>query len=527
MSSDSVERPAGPPDRGAHLETLFAALSSALLFALFLLLPLAGSAALAFLGVPLVRLTHRRGLVPGVAASAVAAGILAGLGWTTGGAAAAAAAGVLALLSMGLPVLFAGAVRMGRSPSSAFLLLCAAGFLLLGAALLLRDASGAPSVAREIGAAFDGIAPSAPASPGKPGVDPETAARVAATFSRFKQLAQTYWVGLVGASWVLAAALAFYVGARAARPAPSAEITRFEALRVPAPVVALFAASGAGFAPLRRPSTVRGGGRPPRPVRRDHPLRGAPRARSRRGALRGFRGGFRASPRPFSDLGGRSAAAALRLVLSGRALYHLPLRPKVVSGADPPSRSVRPRGVFPAERGGGSAGPFRLVCGFSPPRRESVETAMKVILADDVRGLGHRGDTVTVKPGYARNFLFPQGFAYEANDANVRKLSEEKKKYDVKMSHQKTAAEETAKRMEGLTVSVTKKAGDEGVLYGSVTSTDIADALTARGIDVDRRRIEVAEPIKRIGQHTVHIRLHRDVTTVLTVDVQPLSAVTQ
>lgn len=152
---------------------------------------------------------------------------------------------------------------------------------------------------------------------------------------------------------------------------------------------------------------------------------------------------------------------------------------------------------------------------------------MKVILADDVRGLGHRGDTVTVKPGYARNFLFPQGFAYEANDANVRKLSEEKKKYDVKMSHQKSVAEETAKRMEGLTVSVTKKAGDEGVLYGSVTPSDIADALTARGIDVDRRRIEVAEPIKRLGQHTVHIRLHRDVTTVLTVDVQPLAAVTQ
>ena len=257
MSSESVERPAEVPDRGALLETLFAALSSALLFALFLLLPLAGSAALAFSGVPLVRLTHRRGLVSGVAASAVAAGILAGLGWTTGGATGAASAGILALLSMGLPVLFAGAVRMGRSPSAAFLLLCAAGFLLLGAALLLRNASGAPSVAREIGAAFDGIAPSAaPASPGKPGVDPETAARVAATFFRFKQFAQTYWVGLVGASWVLAAALAFYVGARVARPAPSAEITRFEALRVPAPVVALFAASGAGFALLRGPSRV-------------------------------------------------------------------------------------------------------------------------------------------------------------------------------------------------------------------------------------------------------------------------------
>ena len=152
---------------------------------------------------------------------------------------------------------------------------------------------------------------------------------------------------------------------------------------------------------------------------------------------------------------------------------------------------------------------------------------MKVILADDIRGLGHRGDTVTVKPGYARNFLFPQGVAYEANDANVRRLSEEKKKYDEKISHQKNAAEDVAKKMEGLTVAITKKAGDEGVLYGSVTATEIADALAAKGIEVDRRRIELAEPIKRIGQHTVHIRLHRDVTTVLNVDVQPLAAITQ
>jgi len=152
---------------------------------------------------------------------------------------------------------------------------------------------------------------------------------------------------------------------------------------------------------------------------------------------------------------------------------------------------------------------------------------MKVILADDVRGLGHRGDTVSVKPGYARNYLFPQGAAYEATPANVRRLGEEKKKYDEKMSHQKSAAETVAKQVEGLTVSVTKKAGDEGVLYGSVTPTEIADALAARGIDVDRRRIELAEPIKRLGQHTVHIRLHRDVTTVLTVDVQPIAAATQ
>jgi large subunit ribosomal protein L9 len=151
---------------------------------------------------------------------------------------------------------------------------------------------------------------------------------------------------------------------------------------------------------------------------------------------------------------------------------------------------------------------------------------MKVILADDIRGLGHRGDTVTVKPGYARNYLFPQGFAYEANDANVRRLAEEKKKYDQKMSHDQRVAQEAAKRVEGLTVVIQKKAGDEGVLYGSVTAAEIADALVARGIEVDRRRIEVAEPIKRLGQHTVHVRLHRDVTTELVVDVQPIAAAT-
>ena len=122
---------------------------------------------------------------------------------------------------------------------------------------------------------------------------------------------------------------------------------------------------------------------------------------------------------------------------------------------------------------------------------------MKVILADDVRGLGHRGDTVTVKPGYARNFLLPQGFAYEATDANVRRLTEEKKKYDEKMLQRKSVAEEAAKKVEGITVTITKKAGEEGHLYGSVTASEIADALAAKNVEVDRRRIELAEPIRR------------------------------
>ena len=146
---------------------------------------------------------------------------------------------------------------------------------------------------------------------------------------------------------------------------------------------------------------------------------------------------------------------------------------------------------------------------------------MKVILADDVRGLGHRGDTVNVKPGYARNFLFPQGTAYEATDANLRRLSEEKKKYDQKMMAEKTVADDVAKKMDGLTIVIAKKAGEEGQLYGSVTASEIADALAAKSIEVDRRRVELAEPIRRVGAHTVHVRLHRDVVATLVVDVQP------
>jgi large subunit ribosomal protein L9 len=152
---------------------------------------------------------------------------------------------------------------------------------------------------------------------------------------------------------------------------------------------------------------------------------------------------------------------------------------------------------------------------------------MKVILADDVRGLGHRGDTVTVKDGFARNYLFPQGFAYEASVANTRRLAEEKRKYDEKTLRDKDVAQLVARKVEGLSIVLHKKAGEEDVLYGSVTPSDIADALAQRGIEVDRRKIELAEPIKRLGQHVVHVRFHRDVISELTIDVQPIAAVTQ
>ena len=148
---------------------------------------------------------------------------------------------------------------------------------------------------------------------------------------------------------------------------------------------------------------------------------------------------------------------------------------------------------------------------------------MKVILADDVGGLGHRGDTVNVKPGYARNYLFPQGLAWEATVANTRRLAEEKKKYDEKTLREKAVAEEVSRKVQGIRLVVTKKAGEGDVLYGSVTPSEIADALAEKGIEVDRRRVELAEPIKRLGEHTIHVRFHKDVVAEVTVEVQPVA----
>jgi len=150
---------------------------------------------------------------------------------------------------------------------------------------------------------------------------------------------------------------------------------------------------------------------------------------------------------------------------------------------------------------------------------------MKIILTDEVRGLGHRGDVVDVKDGYARNFLLPQGLAFLANAANTRRLEEEKKRYDERVMKEKTVAEKVAEQMNGLRLTLVKKAGEGDVLYGSVTSAEIAHLLAEKGIEVDRRRIELEEPIKRLGEHQVHIKLHRDVTVPVTIDVHGAAAV--
>jgi large subunit ribosomal protein L9 len=144
---------------------------------------------------------------------------------------------------------------------------------------------------------------------------------------------------------------------------------------------------------------------------------------------------------------------------------------------------------------------------------------VKVILTDEVRGLGNRGEVVSVAAGYARNFLLPKELAYLATPGNVKRLEQEKKRYDVSQAKEKDQAATVAKAFEGLTVTVRKKAGEHDAIYGSVTASELAEALAAKGITVDRRRIDLEEPIKRLGTHTVHVRLHREVVATLNVEV--------
>jgi large subunit ribosomal protein L9 len=146
---------------------------------------------------------------------------------------------------------------------------------------------------------------------------------------------------------------------------------------------------------------------------------------------------------------------------------------------------------------------------------------MKVILIDEIRGLGSRGDVVTVKDGYARNFLLPKQLAREATSGNLKSIEQERKKWAVLADKEKIVAQKAADSVKGMKIVIRKRVGDHGNLFGSVTTNDIADALTARGIEVDKRRIELAHPIKSIGTHDVEVRLHREVAAHIQVEVVP------
>jgi large subunit ribosomal protein L9 len=144
---------------------------------------------------------------------------------------------------------------------------------------------------------------------------------------------------------------------------------------------------------------------------------------------------------------------------------------------------------------------------------------MKVILTEEIRGLGTRGDVVTVKDGYARNYLLPKNLAREASTGNLKQIEHERRKWSLLAQQEKDIAQKAADKVKGVKITIEKRVGEHGHLFGSVTANEIADALMEKGIEVDKRRIELEQPIKNLGVHDVDVRLHRDVTAQIKVEV--------
>lgn len=145
---------------------------------------------------------------------------------------------------------------------------------------------------------------------------------------------------------------------------------------------------------------------------------------------------------------------------------------------------------------------------------------MKLILREDVYNLGNSGEVVNVKDGYARNYLLPRNLAMLASAANIRQLDHEKAVIAVRQAKLKSVAEEAGKKLDGVTVTVTRKVGEQDKLFGSVTALDVAEALAAQGHKFDRRVIHLPEPIRTVGTFEVELRLHRDVHSKVKVVVQ-------
>jgi large subunit ribosomal protein L9 len=144
---------------------------------------------------------------------------------------------------------------------------------------------------------------------------------------------------------------------------------------------------------------------------------------------------------------------------------------------------------------------------------------MEVILREDIEKLGNRGEIVKVAPGFARNFLLPKRLAVTATDANRKIVEQERQAHLRKEAKVKTEAEDLSKLMTGVTVTIAQKAGEQDQLFGSVTSKDVADALAAKNFTIDRRKIQLDEPIKQLGEFKVPVKLHKDVTAEVTVVV--------
>ena len=144
---------------------------------------------------------------------------------------------------------------------------------------------------------------------------------------------------------------------------------------------------------------------------------------------------------------------------------------------------------------------------------------MEVILREHVDNLGRRGQVVKVAAGYARNYLLPRKLALPATEGNKRHIERERKIMEARESEEKAQAEALAARLVLIEISIARRVGETDALYGSVTAVDIADYLKDKGVEIDRRKLILPEPIKAIGDHQVPLRLHREVTVPLTVKV--------
>ena len=147
--------------------------------------------------------------------------------------------------------------------------------------------------------------------------------------------------------------------------------------------------------------------------------------------------------------------------------------------------------------------------------------SIEVILKEHVEHLGGRGEIVKVADGYARNYLFPRKLALAVTEENKRQIERERGKADAREAEEKALAEALASRLETLDLSIARRVGEHEALYGSVTAADIAEALQGRDFTIDRRKIQVGEPIKTLGEHVIPVKLHREVTAQVKVKVVP------
>jgi len=144
---------------------------------------------------------------------------------------------------------------------------------------------------------------------------------------------------------------------------------------------------------------------------------------------------------------------------------------------------------------------------------------MKVILQENMDNLGHIGDIVKVAPGYARNYLIPKGFAMLANERNTKAIEHAKRQLEYKKNKVLESAKGIVAKIEGLVLNLVHAAGEEGKLFGSVTNMELAEQLKAHGIEVDRKKIVLADPIKHTGEYSVLVKIHPEVTATLKVIV--------